>query len=95
MERVQRDNHTQTLNELKYKLAISKRNISKGREIVRTMVKEKEDLKENLKTAASKVKDLAILEKIFKESLEGALRSQRKLEEDLITLKDELVDTYY
>lgn len=64
------------------KLSISKENFAKGQEIVKTLVKEKEDLKANLKTTVLEAQALVVSEKSPKESLEDVLRLQKKLEGD-------------
>lgn len=71
MMRVQRENNTQAVNELKSQLPISKRYLDKDHETMKALVREKS----------------------LKESLEEILRSNKKLEENLSTDKDKLMDT--
>lgn len=51
-------------------------------------------LKEALKKTESEAKELFISEKNLKEFLEASLHSNKKLEEELHVIKDELVDTF-
>lgn len=53
-----------------------------------------ETLIETHKKVGSKAKMLSLLEKSLKDSLEATLNSDKRLNEYLFTLKDELVDTY-
>lgn len=79
MEWSQRENHVQLVYNLKFKLAISKENITKGRAILKNMVNNKEDLKSNLKMVVFDAQALSISNKSLMKSLKDALYSQKKL----------------
>lgn len=78
---------------MKSKLVDSQGNFSKGQTIMETLKKENEDLVKKLKEVDLKDRDFSISEKKLKESLEEAIYSKKKWEDEVYSLKDELVDT--
>lgn len=82
------------MGKLKSKHVIAKENIAKGKELLKELVQERDGLKDTLKNEESNDNYIILSQKSLKESLEVAIYSQKKLEEELSILKDELMDTY-
>lgn len=86
-----REEYFQIMNEINSKLTISQGNVAKVQVIVKTLIKEKEDLMVKIKAVESKAQDLAI-SKEPKGVPWGHIFSKKKKDEEFSTLKDELVD---
>lgn len=94
MEHADREKHSKTNTKLITKLYNYKGDLTKNQTIIETLHKEKDTLTRKLEEAQSKANELATKQKEFQDFLEKTFSIQNMLDDEVSTLKEDLVETF-